>query len=52
MWVLAPQDTHLIRRAMSSSSREARLRTRNESIETKAKRIVIMPQRYGGGTNL
>jgi hypothetical protein len=40
---LPPQDGHLMSQGTSSSSSEARLRTRNESSETRAERIVIMP---------
>jgi hypothetical protein len=52
MWVLAPQDTHLMSKGNELEFQEARLRTRNESMETRAERIVIMPQRYGGGAQI
>jgi hypothetical protein len=39
---LSPQDRHLMSQGKSSSSSEARLRTRNSKIETRAQRIVTM----------
>jgi hypothetical protein len=43
MWVLAPQDTHLMSKGNALEFQGARLPTRNESMETRAERIVIMP---------
>jgi hypothetical protein len=40
---LPPQDNQLMSQGDGSRSSDARLRNRNESMETKADRMVIMP---------